>query len=74
MKAVQAQLEEARFFKLGDHLNTGAPVLHPETGTLEAVLKLYQIRNSLAVVERKSRRLVGIVSYWDALRALMSQR
>jgi CBS domain-containing protein len=74
MKAVQAQLEEARFFKLGDHLNREAPVLHPETGTLEAIFQLYRIRNSLAVVEQKSLRLVGIVSYWDALRALMSQR
>ena len=74
VSAVQDQLEEARSFRIGDHLNKTAPVLHPESGTLEAVLELYRARNTLAVVEKKSRKLVGMVSYWDALRALMSQR
>ena len=72
--SVQDLLEEARFFKIGDHLSKAAPVLHPESGTLEAVLQLYRARNTLAVVEKSSRRLVGMVSYWDALRALMRQR
>jgi CBS domain-containing protein len=49
-------------------------VLHPDSGTLEAILELYRARNSLAVIDKKTRRLVGMVSYWDALRALMSQR
>lgn len=72
--AVQEQLEAARSFRIGDHLNTAAPVLHPESGTLEAILELYRARNTLAVIEKKSHRLVGMVSYWDALGALMSQR
>jgi CBS domain-containing protein len=72
--AVQEQLEEARFFKVRDHLDSGAPVLYPDSGTLEAILELYRARNSLAVIDKKTRRLVGMVSYWDALRALMSQR
>jgi CBS-domain-containing membrane protein len=67
-------LEEARFLKVRDHLDNSAPVLHPDSGTLEAILQLYRARNSLAVIDKKSRRLVGMVSYWDALRALMSQR
>jgi CBS-domain-containing membrane protein len=74
VSAVQEQLEEARFFPVGEHLNTTAPVLHPESGTLEAILALYHARNTLAVVEKTTHRLVGMVSYWDALRALMSQR
>jgi CBS domain-containing protein len=74
VSAVQEQLEEARFLKIRDHLDSGAPVLHPESGTLEAILELYRARNTLAVIEKDSRRLVGMVSYWDALRALMSQR
>ena len=72
--AVQEQLESARFFRIGDHLNSTAPVLHPDSGTLEAILQLYRSRNTLAVVEKPSHRLVGMVSYWDAFRALMSQR
>jgi CBS domain-containing protein len=72
--AVQQRLEEARSFRVGEHLNSAAPVLHPDSGTLEAILELYRARNTLAVVEKNNRRLVGMVSYWDALRALMSQR
>ncbi|MGH6939229.1 CBS domain-containing protein [Hypericibacter sp.] len=74
VNTVQDQLEEARFFRIGDHLKKTAPVLHPESGTLEAVLELYRARNTLAVVEKNGRKLVGMVSYWDALRALMRQR
>jgi CBS domain-containing protein len=74
ISAVQVQLEEARFLRIGDHLNATAPVLYPESGTLEAILELYRARNTLAVIDKSSRRLIGMVSYWDALRALMSQR
>lgn len=72
--AVEERLEAARFLRIGDYLNDKAPVLHPESGTLEAILALHRARNTLAVVSKKDRRLLGMVSYWDALRALMSQR
>ncbi|HWA41746.1 MAG TPA: CBS domain-containing protein [Hypericibacter adhaerens] len=74
IKAVEERLEESRSLRIGDHLNTTAPVLYPESGTLEAILALHRARNTLAVVRKKDNQLVGMVSYWDALRALMSQR
>lgn len=56
--------------KLGDVANRDARVLYPETPQIEALRLFCQQHTTLAVVERGTRRLLGIVSYWDALCAL----
>lgn len=73
-KALKDRLESVRALAVGDHINRSVPVLHPETPLLEAMHELHRARNTLPVVERADGRLIGMVSYWDALGALMSRR
>ena len=44
--------------------------VHPETPVSEALRLFGKGGTSLPVVERGSRRLLGMVSYWDAVRAV----
>lgn len=53
---------------------TDLPVLRPETAIVEALLLFYRSRSSLAVVDERSGELLGILSYWDALAALLGRR
>lgn len=53
---------------VGPHVRTDLPVLHPETSVVEALLLFHRHRATLPVVEAE--RLVGILSYWDALKAI----
>ncbi|MBZ0093652.1 MAG: CBS domain-containing protein [Burkholderiales bacterium] len=46
-----------------------API-HPETSLTEAVLLLYRNGENLAVVERDSGRLAGLISPWEVLAKL----
>jgi CBS-domain-containing membrane protein len=56
--------------KVGDVANRDTRVLYPETPQIEALRLFCQQHTTLAVVERGTRRLLGIVSYWDAFCAL----
>lgn len=47
-----------------------AVTLHPETPAIEAIRLVCRGQVTLAVVERNTRKLVGIVSSWDAIRAV----
>lgn len=44
---------------------TDVPVVRPDTTMVETMLKLYQQRVSLPVVEEQSCRLLGVISYFD---------
>ena len=52
------------------HLRTDLPVLRPDTPIVEALLLFYRERSTLPVVEAASGRLLGVLSYWDALSAI----
>lgn len=54
-------------------LSQEVAVVHPDTPLMEAVLLLLRNRIALPVVERESRRLVGIISSWDALQKLVGE-
>ena len=56
--------------KVGEVADRDARVLHPDAPQVEALRLFCQQHTTLAVVERGTRRLLGIVSYWDAVRAL----
>jgi len=56
--------------KVGEAANRDAITLHPDTPEIEAIRLFCREHNTLAVVERETNRLVGIVSYWDAIRSL----
>ena len=53
-----------------DHIRTDLPVLNPGTPIVETVLRIYRSRSPLPVVDEKTGRLVGVVSYWDAVAAI----
>lgn len=42
-------------------------VVHPETPLMETVLLLLRARTALAVVDKETGRLVGMISSWEAL-------
>ena len=56
--------------KVRDVMEQPEPVVHPDTHIVEMVLLLQRGANALPVVERKDRRLVGMVSTRDILTAL----
>lgn len=53
--------------RIGRHVDESAPVVHPETPMMETLLLIYRSRGMLPVVERKTRRLLGVVSGSEAL-------
>lgn len=72
--SLQAKLGELREQPVGPFARTDLPVLRPDTPIVEALLRFYRSRSSLAVVEEGSGRLLGLLSYWDALAALVGSR
>lgn len=59
---------------VGDHADSTVPVLHPDSPLMGMLLLLYRARNFLPVTDRKTGRLVGIVSSWDALTRISGKR
>ena len=57
-----------------DHVRTDLPVLGPGTPIIQTVLQIYRSRSPLPVVEEKTGRLVGVVSYWDAIAAVAGSK
>ena len=55
---------------VGDAAERDVRVLYPDTPQIEALRLFCEQHSTLAVVERDTRKLVGIVSYWDAVCAL----
>ena len=47
-----------------------SPSIHPEAPLSEAILLLYRSGSTLPVVDRQSRKLLGVVSAWEVLRTL----
>jgi CBS-domain-containing membrane protein len=56
--------------KVGEAADRDARVLYSDTPQIEALRLFCQQHTTLAVVERDTRKLLGIVSYWDAVCAL----
>lgn len=53
--------------KVGEVADRDARVLHPDTPQIEALRLFCQQHTTLTVVERETRKLLGIVTYWDAV-------
>lgn len=54
-------------------LRQDVEVVYPDTPLMEAVLLLLRNRVALPVVERETRRLLGIISSWDALQRIVGE-
>lgn len=48
-------------------------VVSPDTPLVETLLALYRSRASVPVVDPESKRLVGMVSYWDVSKKILEQ-
>jgi CBS domain-containing protein len=46
-------------------------IVHPDTPLTRVVLGLYHCHDNLPVVDEKTGRLIGIVSYWDIVGRLL---
>ena len=53
-----------------DWCDREAVTLHPDTPEIEAIRLFCRRHTTLAVVERDTKKLSGIVSYWDAIAAI----
>jgi len=67
---LRARFRDIAGRKMGEVADRDARVLYPDTPQIEALRLFCQQHTTLAVVERETRRLLGIVSYWDAVCAL----
>ncbi|HEY4112943.1 MAG TPA: CBS domain-containing protein [Rhizomicrobium sp.] len=67
---LRATFREVSSRPIGEVAERDMPVLHPDTPEIEALRLFCRERTTLPVVERETKKLVGIVSYWDAVRAV----
>ena len=68
---LKAKLREVADQPVTICLEKDVPAVHPDTPMLETLLKLYQTKTALAVVEQETNRLVGVISYFDVGRKVM---
>lgn len=66
----KTRLDEVRKQRIADYLEEAGPVLRPEMPIMEVILLLCRTRNILPVVEEGTDRLLGVVSSWQAVRAI----
>lgn len=64
------KLAEASTRPIGEFLDVPIQPVHPEMPVKEAMLLFYQHDGDIPVVDRKTKRLVGLVSPWEILDAL----
>jgi CBS-domain-containing membrane protein len=67
---VRAKFREVAHRKVGEVADRQVRVVHPDTPEIEALRLFCQQHSTLAVIARDTRKLLGIVTYWDAMRAL----
>ena len=67
---LREKLAEASSRPVGEFLDVPIPPVHPEMPVKEVVLLFYHHDGDIPVVDRKTQRLVGIVSPWEILDAL----
>jgi CBS domain-containing protein len=70
LPGLQAKFAALRSVPVGPLARTNLPHLDPEMPVTEALLQFYRNRSSLPVVDRATGRLMGVLSYWDALGAI----
>ena len=70
---LRRQFRDTSGRKVGEVADRNARIVHPDTPQVEALRLFCEQHATLAVVERGTRKLLGIVSYWDAVCALTGQ-
>ncbi len=57
---------------VGDYVENDGDVVYLDTPLTKTVLALYHTHENLPVVDRQTGKLLGIISYWDVVRRLVS--
>lgn len=70
LPALQEKFREIKDEPIKSHLRSDLPVLRPDTTVVEALLLFVRERSTLPVVDPASGRLLGVLSYWDALASI----
>jgi CBS domain-containing protein len=73
LPSLQAKLQEIGGQPVGTLARPDLPLLKPDTPVVEALLLLYRNRTTLPVVDADN-RVVGVLSYWDALAAIANRK
>jgi len=70
---LRSRYREVKTRPVSDGADRNAVTLKPDTPEIEAIRLFCQSHSSLAVVDPHSRKVLGIVSCWDAIRAIAGQ-
>lgn len=68
------RLMDVENLAVSECVNHDLPVVGPDTPLVETLLVLYRWRASLPVVDPASRKLLGMISYFDIGRHLLAER
>ena len=69
-KALREKFDTVKSKAVGECCDRQAVTLKPDTPEIEALRLFCRRHTTLAVVEGGTKKLVGIVSYWDAIGAI----
>jgi CBS-domain-containing membrane protein len=67
---LRARYREVKTHLVSEAADRKAVTLKPDTPEIEAIRLFCQSHSSLAVIDPDSRKVLGIVSCWDAIRAI----
>jgi CBS domain-containing protein len=70
---LRRKFREVKTRRVGDVADRNAPTLDPDDPEVEAIRLFCRNHSSLPVVEKDFGRVVGIISYWDTIRAIAGQ-
>lgn len=70
---LRARYREVSQRRVGEIASRDVVTLYPDTPAIEALRLFCKTRETLAVVDRETRKLLGVISPADALRAMVGQ-
>lgn len=68
---LRRKYREVKNWRMSQVANRNAPTLDPEAPEVEAVRLFCRNHFCVPVVDRESGRVLGIISFWDAIRAVL---
>lgn len=74
LPALQQRMKDIGSQPVGPLARPDLPLLRPDMSPVEALLLFYRHRSTLPVVDEASGKLVGVMSYWDALAAISGRK
>ena len=74
IKDLQRRLKDCEDQPVEKYADKDYIVLHPDTPLTRTVLGLYHCHDNLPVIDPETDRLVGIISYWDVVSHLLTEK